>query len=157
MYFDTTEGMSEEKAVIAENINEEDKYVDERKFTYHNLEDKGIVKGLRWDPGENGNVVISCFEMKVLFQNGHIEKKNLEDVVHNGIRVGNELIFLAADPQMYFSLENEAIISEILIECDFMPNISANHANHFYSAYNNMLAKQKKKGLIKRIHDKLFK
>lgn len=157
IYFDTTEGMSEEKAVIAENINEENKYVDERRFTYHNLEDKGIVKGLRWDPGENGNVVISSFEMKVLFQNGHIEKKNLEDTVHNGIRVGNELIFLAADPQMYFSLENEAIISEILIECDFMPNISANHANCFYSAYNNMLAKQKKKRLIKRIYNKLFK
>ena len=92
-------------------------YVEDNKFQrkYEKMESFGTVHALRFDPGEQGSVVVSNLEMQVSYANGKKRSFNMRDAETDGIEVNGQWMFLKRDPKIIFNI-SEGILEEVTVE-----------------------------------------
>lgn len=118
LYLMGENGYSEETSVFSEALEENLTYSGIRSFSFVGLERFGNVSMLRWDPCENGSLVIRSVEMTTVYADGSREIKQLQDLQSNGRYFNEELLFLCADPQIYFAPDTAKTIQRVDVVCD---------------------------------------
>lgn len=144
IYLRTSTGYSEKNTVSVENES------DENIYSYKDLEKFGNVNEIRWDPGEKSGIIIKKLEMKVTLFNEKVEEFSLKDAVTNGMILKNEMVFLGPDPQLYFKLEDNVPVRNIVIEADVVDHITADKAEELYR-------KLRGRDILRRIKNKLLR
>lgn len=81
----------------------------EGKFhvSFEELQDFGIIKRLRFDPSEEDFITLSDIEIELEYEDHKKKQLDIRSVESNGLRLGNRLFFLEADPQIIWSNPKE--------------------------------------------------
>ena len=73
--------------------------------------------------------------------------KDLDDVISNGLRINEAFVFVNRDPQMYFSIDEEAEVKKIIIIAHVDKTISQESIRQI----SKNLSGTKKKSFLRRL------
>lgn len=109
-----------------------------------------MITGLRIDPGEMGMISIRQFELEIYDENDCVSRTvTLRDCITNGIRVDNEIVFLAADPQLGVSFIKPIGIKKIICRAQIEKKVTE-------ESFNAIQMQCKKDGIIKKTVRKIL-
>ncbi|MGL4606644.1 MAG: methyltransferase domain-containing protein [Eubacteriaceae bacterium] len=94
------------------------------KLSFTELEAAGNVLAVRFDPVDNGNIMIENFKMKVVTSDNKSSIYTGKDIRTNGFFVGNQIVFIKDDPQIILPLKSNVVLKEIRISCGVEFSIS---------------------------------
>lgn len=76
------------------------------------------VRQLRLDPGENGMLLIENFHGNLVYTDGSIEQINLSVCNTNGFIVGEKMLFIGEDPQIYIPCRSGKRVESVFFAGD---------------------------------------
>jgi rhamnosyltransferase len=91
------------------------------EFTYlfREMELFEDIAGLRFDPSDQKGICVEKMQVKIIASDGRIAEYNAidanEEIEGNGIRVGDKLLFVGEDPQIYLPLKGIERIDQVEI------------------------------------------
>lgn len=94
------------------------------QWLFSNMERCGMVRNLRFDPGEEGNLVLENVHIRVVEKGGIVKEYSQNQVTHNGLPIKEKIVYLALDPQIYITLPEAKILESVGIEAKIEKRIS---------------------------------
>lgn len=114
LYFCTEQGYSEEAAMQASEM--EVNNVGGFRLAYWVDEKYSKIKKFRWDPIEKGTVLIKNLKVTNVYEYETEIVVPEEKVTHNGKKVGEYILFMQDDPQIYVENQESDKLTAIIIQ-----------------------------------------
>lgn len=116
-------------------------------YEYENLQKYGKVNQFRWDPGELSGIEVRVHDIEIVLTSGETIYKGSDDIISNGLRINEAFVFINRDPQMYFSIDEEAEVKKIIIIAHVDKTISQESIRQI----SKNLSGTKKKSFLRRL------
>lgn len=97
LYYDTGDGFNEEECEKTNVFNHKNKF----NVEFEIPEAVDEIEHLRFDPGENGDIILKKLEVEIEYADGVTETVDLSVCDSNGIAWGETILFPTRDPQIY--------------------------------------------------------
>ena len=120
IYYDVGNGFSEKNSVCSK-VNNGGKFNIILKIPQNTKP----IKKLRFDPEENGNIVLKDPKITVEYKNGHKSNVNILRCLNNGVYFKRKILFLNEDPQIVWKEHNKEI-EKIHISSEIFRNVKVN-------------------------------
>ena len=113
MYYDTGTGFCEENSLMAHKSD-----VSEYNKSFTNIPKNSGICSVRIDPVDTGNIVVESPCIKIVFEDQTEKIYGIRSLKHNGKRIGESLVFLKSDPQIWVDLGKPMHIDSVLCSID---------------------------------------
>ena len=113
MYYDTGTGFCEENSLMAHKSD-----VSEYNKSFTNIPKNSGICSVRIDPVDTGNIVVESPCVKIVFEDKTEKIYGIRSLKHNGKRIGESLVFLKSDPQIWVDLGKPMHIDSVLCSID---------------------------------------
>ena len=113
----------------------------------------GNIKSLRFDPCDEGNVLLKNISIKIIDSNDKVYEYNIKTVKTNGILVDDgSIAFLKSDPQVIINFSSPVRIKKFYVNADLEKGLS-NEVIDYVTKKRNIFYKTARKlyGWLKRI------
>ncbi|MBQ6602314.1 MAG: glycosyltransferase [Eubacterium sp.] len=134
-------GFSEETAVTLDNKSIFPAFC----YTFENLEGKGNVTTLRWDPTDRDTAWLSNIVFTITFKDGSSRDIDVAECETNGFWNGGRLVFYTEDPQILIPLPDNSILCSVSVSGQIRFSYPPDILKIFTDSYAAAHPKQEKK------------
>lgn len=93
-------------------------------FESTELKKYGKINALRFDPVEEGNIVVEDLKIQITKEDGTVSEYDLSAVETNGYIIDKKIIFIKNDPQVVIKFKEPITVSAFYVKYDFENGIS---------------------------------
>lgn len=121
IYIKTAGVFSENNTIcaVSSNISQRGQF----ELTYIFEDIYAEAKQIRWDPIEEGILLIDSLNILIEFENGTRKSLNSSIIRHNGKEIDGFIFFVRHDPQILFNIQENVRVKKILIKGELRENV----------------------------------
>ncbi|OPX83689.1 MAG: Glycosyl transferase family 2 [Pelotomaculum sp. PtaB.Bin104] len=110
LFFDNGFGFSEKNTIAAKKSNKEPGF-----FEFPGIANHGLITRLRFDPTEMGMITLHDLVIKIETPRD-VKTYGMKDIRSNGIRIGQNLVFIKPDPQIILRFPWKTSVAAVMIQ-----------------------------------------
>ena len=122
IYYDCGAGFLEKNSVAVKVDYKENSF----KCTIKIPKDAGLIKTLRFDPEEKGNICLKNLKIVVEYDNGEKVPVNISKCLTNGLYYRNKIMFNKPDPNIIWNINGNKNVRRVHISADINRDIHVN-------------------------------
>ena len=112
LYYSEGEGFNERSSEICRASFRKNRF----EVEFEIPDDNSIIEQLRFDPGEEGMIILKKMYAFIEYEDGHHDIIEMETCDSNGFSFDNKILFINQDPQVYIQCGTESRAISIMIK-----------------------------------------